>query len=161
MTAGGRSTCHGLTLLEIGAVLVVLTLTFSIVAPSLAPLADDAALRAASSGMLDLDVRARLAARRSGALELRIENRPGEGVTSIRAVSTARGTGPETLFEHALPRGVHALWEQGGEPVESVRFDRAGRTAPYLVTVYNSQRATAYEISGRTGWATPAEEIPQ
>ncbi|MDQ7014618.1 MAG: prepilin-type N-terminal cleavage/methylation domain-containing protein [Planctomycetota bacterium] len=143
---------RGFTLIESLAVVVLLALVVGVVAASLAPAADRAAMDRAASAVLDADARARAIARRGEPVELRV----ADGSVWVRLAQHA-----PALVTRQLPAAttIELTSTVSGTPLGVIRFDARGRSPDYIFTVHSGERSTRTLVAGLTGSTTTASEI--
>lgn len=140
---------RGFSLIEILAVISLLSLTLMFAASRIS-LASEAAQHAKTVQRLhDLDARARLQAQGAGSVRLQrsgshqvelIRNRTGERLQRIELPS-------ESTIRLIEVRGpVESL------PATSLVFDQSGRSSDYEWTVRTGDRRTRIHVMGLTGW---------
>lgn len=133
-----------LTLIELLAVIVILSLVAGTAIVSLAAAGDSARLHSAVAQWRDLDSRARMLGRSVGPTAMTVDKERNE--VSLRAISSN-----ELLAMLALPQDVTG--EIGGSsPVDAIEFDRFGRSADYYVELRSSDRAVQWQVCGLTGY---------
>ena len=151
MKAAFSNTARGFTLIESLAVVVLLALVVGVVAASLAPAADRAAMDRATSAVLDADARARAIARRGEPVELRV----ADGLVEVRLAQHA-----PALVTRQLPAAttVELTSTVSGTGLGVIRFDARGRSEDYIFTVHSGERSTRTLVAGLTGSTTSASE---
>ena len=136
----------GFTLVELLAVIVIVTLTTSIVTVGLASANTSAQLRRAVAQWRTLDARARTLSRALGPVTMRYEEQP-------QLLQLSRVESAELLATIQLPKRVHADLV-AEHPTDTVVFDRLGRSPDYDVTVTLENRLVAWHVCGLTGYIT-------
>lgn len=134
---------RGLTLVEMLAVIVIVSLVAGVAAVGLAASSETAQLQAIGAEWRDLDGRARLFARSLGPVVMTMH---GEG-TVVRL--DVRETG-ELLSEIALPAVVSGRIDTDMSD-DSIVFDRLGRSVDYEVTLQGAERVIRWRVCGLTG----------
>ena len=135
------------TLVETLAAAALLGLVASVVALGLAGAGDKARLGEAVTMVRDLDQRARELARSGGPVALGLD---GELRRMTITGVERRGS---ILAERWLPSAVDVtLREPGGSAVNSITFDRLGRSRDYTVQLAASGNDLVLSVSGLTGW---------
>ena len=133
-----------LTLIELLAVIVILSLVAGTAIVSLAAAGDSARLHSTVAAWRDLDSRARMLGRSVGPTAMTVDQERNE--VTLRAMQTK-----ELLAMLALPQGVTG--EIGGRPpVDAIEFDRFGRSDDYHVELRTSDRAVEWQVCGLTGY---------
>lgn len=139
---------RGLTLIELLAVVVILSMVAGVATVGLAGTSDAAQMQAAVAGWKDLDARARITARSLGPVTLAID---AEGTRLVvRASGGGGGGGSERLAEYQFPRGATGHMEGEG-PIDRIEFDRQGRSIDYEVAVALADRVERFSVRGLTG----------
>ncbi len=136
----------GFTLIELLAVIVIVTLATGIVTVGLASAKTSAQLRGAVAQWRTLDARARTLSRALGPVTMRYEKEP-------QRLQLARVESDELLAKIQLPKKVHAdlVTEH---PTDTIVFDRLGRTPDYDVQMMIDDRVVAWHVCGLTGYIT-------
>ncbi len=136
----------GFTLIELLAVIVIITLTTGIVTVGLASANTSAQLRGAAAQWRTLDARARTLSRALGPVTMRYEEEP-------QRLQLSRVESDELLATIQLPKKVHTdlVTEH---PTDTVVFDRLGRTLDYDVHMMIDDRVVAWHVCGLTGYIT-------
>jgi prepilin-type N-terminal cleavage/methylation domain-containing protein len=144
---------RGFTLMEVLAVVLLLTLAMGATAAGIAASSDATKLRAATAAALDLDRRARLHSRTGARVILAAE--PGH--IGIRQWATG-----EQLADVPLPTGIAArLTDPTGEhPLASIVFDCTGATPDYRLVLSLDNQTRSLLIAGLTGWSEDPGESP-
>jgi prepilin-type N-terminal cleavage/methylation domain-containing protein len=132
---------RGLTLIELLAVVVILSMVAGVATVGLSATSDAAGLRAALAGWQDLDARARISARSGGPVTLALDQEQN-------ALVLRRGA--EHLAEFQLPQGVTVHVESSGRP-DRIEIDRHGRSIDYEVAITLGERVTRVSVRGLTG----------
>ena len=141
-----RMVSRSFTLIELLAVIVIITLTAGTVTVGLASANIGAQLQAAVSRWCNLDGRARTLSRALGPITMRHEvQRPLVRLSLIDS--------NERLAEIALPRNVIARLTTD-RPTDTVDFDRLGHTPDYDVQIVIDDRVVAWHVCGLTGYIT-------
>ena len=143
---GGRS---AFTLIEVLAVIVIVSMVAGLATFGLAAASDSARLRAAAAQWRDLDARARLFSRSLGPVVMSFED-PSNAVTLYSVESNER------LTAVVLPDGVWGRLRVD-PPTESIVFDRLGRSVDYDVEVRTAQRLIQWRVFGLTGLITESK----
>ena len=144
----GLSSSRGLhpafTLIELLAVIVIISLIAGITMANLAATDDDATLRAAVAAVRDLDQRAR------------IFSQTGEHVTLAPSrtrdallLKTSRDS--ETVAAAQMPRGITVHLDLPRTRRETVRFDSFGRSGDYRVVLRRGMDTLVWRVHGLTG----------
>lgn len=139
------------TLVEVLAVVALLSLATAVGVVSLAGAGGAARWGEASSLVRELDARARTESRCGRACRFQVV--PG-------ALELTRFHDDRPIRSE-LPRGftVRFLDARNGEMLESVDFARGGRCEDYTVVVEHGGRRRVWRVSGTTGWASPPTEV--
>ena len=141
-----RIALRAFTLIELLAVIVIVTLTTGIVTVGLVSANTGAQLQATVSQWRDLDARARTLGRALGPVTMRYQvQRP---LVQLSLLDSG-----ERLAEITLPRKVSARLATD-RPTDTIVFDRLGRTLDYDVTLTLENRITAWHVCGLTGYIT-------
>ncbi len=144
MTQPPRNRGRAFTLLELLAVIVIMSLVAGLATTGLAAAGDQARLRAAAADWRTLDAHARLLGRSGEPVVMVVDEDAGE----IRLDAVKSGG---RLAGLALPPGVEV--EVTGEPGDGpLTFDRTGRSRDYAVTLGLGGRQLGWEIYGLTGY---------
>lgn len=141
-----RGRGRGLTLIELLAVVVILSMVAGVATVGLAATNDAAQLRAAVAGWQDLDARARITARTVRPVTLAMDP---EGSRLVVRASVVGGVG-ELLAEYQFPRGATGHMEGDG-PIDRIDVDRQGRSIDYDVAVTLGDRVNRFAVRGLTG----------
>ncbi len=144
-----RAAPFGLTLVEVLAVVLILSLAAGLATFSLAASSEAARLHAAISQWRDLDARARLHGRIREAVTMSLND---EG-TAVRLHAIGS---PEPLALVELPAGFTGQVRADPDG-DSVTFDRRGRSADYQVELIVGNRTMRWQVLGISGLV---EEVP-
>ncbi len=134
----------GFTLLELLAVVVLLSLTFTVTGVRLAATSTRAKLQATASRLRDLDAHTRLLARSGEPASLRLD-----GTQRHVNVQGIRST--ELLATVTLPAEV-TVQVRASSGDETITFDRLGRSKDYRVTVQAGETVLRWHVYGLTGY---------
>ena len=134
------------TLLELLAVIVLLSLAVIVAAPGLAGEAGAARLDGAMARALELDGRARLLARSGTTVTL--ATRDDGRALIVQDVESV------VLATASLPADVRATLDSA-EVQTTIGFDRAGRSADYAIVVRSGSVSRRTAICGLTGFTLP------
>lgn len=146
---------RGFTLIEVLTVVTILAIATAAMTVGLASADANARLRALGADLVDLDARARLLARTDGACELRL---PSE---QDRSVALALVGSDEAFTTIALPRGARLeASTTASDALETIRFDRSGRSFDYEVIVTFDDLSATWAVAGLTGWVEKQEAQP-
>lgn len=139
---------HGLTLIELLAVLVVLGLTVSIAAVGLYSRASEAKLSDATSTLASLDTSARVLARNGHLVELQFD----PSARSIELVDLCCES--SISVERRLPGGLTLeIWHMPqGIPTDRIRIDSRGQSDDYRVRISVQDQSSSIMFAGLTGW---------
>ncbi len=140
---GADSRARGLTLIEVLAVIVIVSLVAGVATMGLASSTHSARVRAAAAQWRDLDARARLFGRTLGPVVMTLN----ADRTDVRI--HVRGS-DELLTEVALPVGVTGRILAEPEP-DAIVFDRLGHSVDYDVQLSAGDRIVAWHVYGLTG----------
>lgn len=134
------------TLIEVLAVIVIISMVAGVATIGLAAASESARLRAAAAQWRDLDARARLFSRSLGPVVMSVGDQ--SNAVTLQSVESN-----ELLTAVVLSDGV---WGRFGAdpPTESVVFDRLGRSVDYDVEVRTAQRVIHWRVWGLTGLFT-------
>jgi prepilin-type N-terminal cleavage/methylation domain-containing protein len=133
---------HGLTLIELLAVIAILSLVAGVATVGLASSGAAASLHAAESGWKELDARARLLARAEGAMVMSIDD--DARVVRLHVAATGERVG-------VVPLGaLEAALETAGAD-DAVRFDGLGRSVDYHARLTGAERGRRWRVAGLTG----------
>ncbi len=142
MTRSPRNRASALTLIELLAVIVLMSLVAGLATIGLAAASDHARLRAAAADWRSLDAHARLLARSGEPIVMIV----GEDTREIRLDSVE-----SRLASLALPVGVDV--EVAGERDDGpVTFDRLGHSRDYAVSLRLDGRQLGWKVYGLTGF---------
>lgn len=141
-----RSVQSAFTLIEVLAVIVIISLVVGVATVGLAAASDSARLRAAAAHWRDLDARARLFGRSLGPVVMSVGDQ-GNAVTLHSVESNER------LTAVVLPDGVWGRLRVDPR-TQSIVFDRLGRSVDYDVEVRTAQRVIQWRVFGLTGLIT-------
>ncbi len=136
----------GFTLVELLAVIVIVTLTTGIVTVGLASANNSAQLHGAVAQWRTLDARARTLSRALGSVTMGYEEEP-------QWLQLSRVESDELLANIQLPKKVYADLVTG-HPTNTIVFDRLGRSLDYDVTLALENRVVAWHVCGLTGYIT-------
>ncbi len=144
MTRPPRNRGRALTLIELLAVIVIMSLVAGLATTGLAAASDQARLRAAAADWRTLDAHARLLARSGEPVVMIVDEDAREG--RLQAVKSG-----ERLASLVLPPGVDV--DVSGEPDEGpVTFERSGRSRDYAVALLVDGRQVGWQVYGLTGY---------
>ena len=131
-------------MLELLAVVVLISLVFSVAGVRLAATSTHAKLHAATARLRDLDAHARLVARSGEPTVLRLDVQQHRmRVHSIRS--------SELVSSMQLPEEISAeIMTSSGQ--EAIVFDRLGRSQEYRVTLRAGETVITWEVYGLTGY---------
>ena len=133
----------GLTLIEVLAVIVIVSLVAGVATMGLASTTHDARLRAAAAHWRDLDAKARLFGRTLGPVVMTLN-------ADRTAVRVHVNGSDELLTKVVLPVGVTGRIT--AEPgTDAILFDRLGHTVDYEVRLAEADRTVAWQVHGLTG----------
>ncbi len=142
------------TLIETLAVVMVLSMVATAGLWSLSRAGDSARIREVAFAVREADAFARLQARRGTAIELRI-NEARLVVTRGSEELLSRSWPPDASVQLVpiamLPDGTPSLGSEASTPMESIQFDRAGRSIDFRVLVRGAATSIALLVSGVTG----------
>lgn len=145
----------GFTILETLAVVLLIGLAAVMLTPMLIGTTDSAETDNALHTMLDMDTRARLLAMREGSALLTLHDGAWAILESEAAQKNRADADTFASWRPAASVRI-TLSDRGGTPIESVRYDAAGRAPDYSVLVENGASARSVRVAGLTGW-TEAE----
>lgn len=149
MRLAGRAHCAGFTLLEVLAVVALLSMVTAALTVHLASVSESARFRAAEARLLDLDARARLLARSATTVLLAVAD-GGRALT----LSEVRTGAP--LARVDLDEGASVTLEV--EPNQSwVLIDRLGRSVDYELELQSGEQKSRWSIAGGSGWTETVE----
>ena len=134
------------TLIEVLAVIVIVSMVAGIATVGLAAASDSAQLRAAAAQWRDLDARARLFSRSLGPVVMSVDDQ--SNAVTLHSVGSI-----ERLTAVVLPDGVWGRLRVD-PPAQSIVFDRLGRSVDYDVEVRTAQRVIRWRVFGLTGLIT-------
>ncbi len=135
---------RGFTLIEMLAVIVILSLVAGTTLMNASAVTDDAAFRAAAAGVRDLDARARMFGRSgSPAMLMPTEQRDG-------LVLNGMGKGDVLAFV-TMPAGVTIHLNTEGANEEVIGFDALGRSCDYAIVLHRADRVLTLQVCGLTG----------
>ena len=153
MNLPGRSSSRGFTLLEVLAVVVLLSMVAGTLTVHVGSVSDSARFRAAEARLVDFDARARIFARSEGPVLLAV----GEGGREL-TLHQAR-TGAPLLRVDLNERASVALKV---EPRQSwVLIDRLGRSVDYELELTTGERTSRWRVAGGSGWIEPVQQEEQ
>lgn len=145
LTAGAGCHRRAFTLIEVLATVALLGLVMSMGLIGLGGVLDAAAQREAVAIAVDVDARARIAARAMG----RTLVLPAEGGEAIEVRVADSG---ESLVRRELPPGFVARYlDADGTPMRSIAVDAAGRTVDHAVELSGPRGARVVHVAGLTG----------
>ena len=140
----GRRPSRGLTLIELLAVIVILTLVFATATVGVTGGTDAAKLREAAGLWRDLDRRARVMALDVGTVTVRLDAAAGRLDVTCGGAEPARAGA-------LLPDGVACvLTTTTGDGV--LVYDGLGQSGDYEIRLVCGERASAWSVSGLTGF---------
>lgn len=152
-----RETGNGFTVLELLAVLSLVSLVMVLGAARLGVASDEARFSLAVSDLCDLDARARLLSRTGGAVLLSMASEKNR-VTLTRARDGAV-LDVRALREGAVLRLSAVTYAGGaGGELSSLFYDCAGRSADVRVELTQGERRVALLLCGLTGQIRREEE---
>ena len=135
---------RGFTLIEVLAVIVIISMAGGLTIVSLSSVSDAAAFRAASARSRELDGKARLFARTGTPVKLSATtDHDGLVVQTV-------GTG-EVLATTSMPSEVTVYLGMEDQQTRAVTFDRSGRSADYRIILGRAESFTVLKVSGLTG----------
>ena len=147
MTLTRRCPSHGcrpaFTLIELLAVIVIVSLVAGIATVGLASASESAQLHAAAAEWRDLDGRARLFGRSLGPVAMSLNS---ERSAVMLHVTDSK----ELLSEVTLPDGTSGQI-QTRTPNKTIAFDRLGRSVDYDVELRTGERVIQWRVYGLTG----------
>ena len=138
------------TLVEMLAVIALVSLAFGLLATGFSASTDRARLDASASQILDLDRRARILAQRSARVALRFD-------ASI-ARSVVLEVGGEGVGRVSLQADASVEARTDDDTLDVVRFDRLGRSVDYSVLIGSAGGQRRFDVSGLTGWVVAIRE---
>ena len=134
----------GLTLLELLAVIVVISLVISVAGVRLAATGTRARLHAVTARLRDLDAHARLVARSGEPAVLRLD-------VTQRLVRVHTIPANESLSIVQLPQEISAEIMTSSDQ-EAIVFDRLGHSQDYRVSLRAGDTVLRWEVYGLTGY---------
>jgi prepilin-type N-terminal cleavage/methylation domain-containing protein len=134
------------TLIELLAVIVIVSMVASAATVGLAATSESARLHAAAARWRDLDTRGRLFSRSLGPVVMSVDE-------SGHKIGLRRLPSGEMLSAVSLPKTVTGRIEAPNGS-RSIRFDRLGRTVDYQVELRTSNRVMGWQVNGLTGLMT-------
>ena len=147
--AGGTGGAGGFTLLEVLAVVVILSLVASAAMMGLSSANDEAVMRAARSVLQELDAKTRLYSRAGHRVSLRV----GEsGAIEVREHGSDRNRIAFTAVSAQIQLTLQEV--DSGETV--IQFDRLGRSPDYRVVLQSAAGMERWHVCGLTGWFSKA-----
>lgn len=138
-------TRRALTLLELLAILMILSISAGAVIIRLGPVQENVVLQSAAHALQDLDGRARLLAARGERVAMELDSERSR----VRLIAIDSG---EMLSREALPAGtsIRARAADTSDVVEVV-FDRSGRSLDYRMMIQRGERTISWRVRGATG----------
>ena len=136
---------RGFTLIEVLAVIVILSIVAGVATVGLVSATDSARLAGAISQWRDLDARARLFSRTTGPVVMDL-NRDH---TIVRLVVVESG---ERLSRIELPPDVTGHFRTD-RPTDAIVFDRTGGSVDYEVQMHTDDGVVRWHVYGLTGQA--------
>ena len=143
-----KSRTHGFTLLELLAVLVLISLVTASIIPSISTVSERAVKDQLIADLIALDARARLLAESHASSIIRFDT------SSDRLQLIVRNPEELLIQEVHVPESVLLGFKQ---PLEILYFDRFGRTVTYAYIIRIDQSLTSIRFNGLTGWHTQIE----
>ncbi len=139
-------TSRSFTLIELLAVIVIISLTTGIAVVSIATTSESAQLHATVARWRDLDARARIFARSLGPVTMRLKR-------ESQALQLRQDSSGELLAQLHLPEdlGLHLTSE---DPSHAIVFDRLGHSPDYDVKLLTRNRTIHWHVCGLTGCIT-------
>jgi prepilin-type N-terminal cleavage/methylation domain-containing protein len=134
------------TLIELLAVIVIVSMVASAVTVGLAATGERTRLHAAAAQWRDLDARGRLLGRSMGPVVMSVVEKGDE--VRLRQLPSE-----DLLSKVSLPKGVTGRIQAAGAS-RSIVFDRLGRTIDYEVQLRSSDRVIGWHANGLTGLMT-------
>ncbi len=150
-----RENTAGFTVLELLAVVSLLSLAMALGATRLGLATDEAHLSRALADLLEVDARARLLSRSGGAVSVSLETEP------LRLV-LRRARARDVLGSTVLPQNVLVRLTDlvSREAIDEIRFDRAGRSRDYWVEVRLGDAQVRRTVAGLTGLVAKGGDEP-
>lgn len=150
-----RENAPGFTVIELLAVVSLLSLVMALGAVRLGVATDEAHLSRALADLLEMDARARLLGRSDGAVSLSLESEP-------KRLVLVRARGGDVLQSTVLPRDASVRLTDPGSraPLNEIRFDRAGRSCDYEVEVRLGEHQARRTVAGLTGLVEKGGDEP-
>ena len=146
----GRASSRGFTLIEVLAVVLLLSMVAGMLTVHVGRVSDSARFRAAGARLVDFDARARLFARSEGPVLLAV----GDGGQELTLSQAQTG---EPLLRVDLHEGTSVALKV--EPRQSwVLIDRLGRNVDYELELTRGERMSRWRIAGASGWIEPVAE---
>lgn len=142
---GSCRSVRALTLIEMLAVIVIMSLVASVATVGLNAADESSRMAQAGARMLEMDVRARLHARGLGESIQMAMN------AESRSWQLRRSNG-EMLNEVSSPRGVWLEIEIGHSPAIAIAFNRHGLSVDYSLIMRTAARVERWNVAGVTGW---------
>ena len=146
--SGAHNFRPAFTLIELLAVIVIVSLVAGLATVGLASTSKNARLHATAAEWRDLDTRARLFGRSLGPVMMSLDNDRHQialrVIESNELLSTLDLPGRVTARLHTQP------------PTESIVFDRLGRSVDYESELHTAQRTIRWRICGLSGLITEA-----
>lgn len=137
------------TLIELLAVVVILSITAGMGLIALSNVHGEARLERIGLAWRELDARSRTIAR---------QGRSSPMLEIESAVIQAENLGEWGLVAIAIPDGVQAQCEVAGLRATRVLFDTRGCSPDYTLSLTSEARRKAWRVSGETGWIEAVRE---
>jgi len=146
------SRAGGFTLLEVLAVVVILSVAASVTLVGLSSAGDEVAMRGTRSSLKELDAKARLYARTGQGAVLRVDD---SGAIEVLALGPEGGRIARAFINPQIQVTLEVI--DSAEP--GIRFDRLGKSPDYGVVLESATRKESWHVCGSSGWFSK-ENIP-
>lgn len=144
-----KSHNHAFTLIETLAVVMLIGLAAIVMTTMLAGSTESTRLDDAVRRFLDLDSRARLLAHQESDVVLKIQD--NACVIVVDDETSQQDPDPVMEWSHGAQVQVKIESADAG-PIDSIAYDRSGRSADFDVVVFAGDLRREFSIAGLTGW---------
>jgi len=141
---------RALTLIELLAVVVILSMAAAIGVVSLSNVDAQARIDRFVDRWRELDDKARLTGMRGSAVVL---NR-GEDELTL----SARDSEPDIIVAAAIPAHISMTFAIDGKTVDRLQFDQRGCSEDYTLAIATAVDILRWTVNGETGWIEPIRE---
>lgn len=155
--AADKPSHRAFTLIELLAVVMILGLAAAIAGVSLSGRSASAQFMEARSSFVSLDAAARIKARQSHTIELRIDR----DQSKLILIDRCCGGGALTTRHLDAWLTIEAWDSHTSEPLHTIRYNSLGHSTDYMVRISRGSATSGILFAGLTGWHTDPRGSPR